>query len=60
MNWQSTKFVHALLVQLVASVALFTGHLDGGTWVAASTISLGIYSISDVVQKRVSNAKEEA
>lgn len=53
MNWSSTKFVHALLVQVVASVALFTGHLDGGTWVAASTIALGIYSIADVAQKKV-------
>ena len=52
MNWQSTKFVHALIVQLVASVALFTRHLDGGTWVAASTIALGIYSIADVAAKR--------
>lgn len=53
MNWKSTKFVHALGVQFVASVALFTGHIDGGTWVAASTLALGIYSISDVAQKRI-------
>lgn len=53
MNWQSTKFAHALLVQLVASVALFTRHIDGGTWVAASTLALGIYSIADVASKRV-------
>lgn len=51
-NWQSTKFLHAILVQLVASVALFTKHLDGGTWVAASTLALGIYSIADVAAKR--------
>jgi hypothetical protein len=51
-NWQSTKFIHAMAVQAVASVALFTGHLDGATWVAASTVSLGIYSIADVIQKK--------
>lgn len=55
MNWQSTKFVHALLVQLVASVALFTGHMDGSIWVAASTIALGIYSLADVAQKKITN-----
>lgn len=54
-NWQSTKFMHAMAVQLVASVALFTKHMDGTTWVAASTIALGIYSIADVVQKRQAN-----
>lgn len=53
MNWQSTKFLHAIGVQAVASVALFTGHLDGSTWVAASTIALGIYSIADVAAKKV-------
>jgi type IV secretory pathway protease TraF len=53
MNWQSTKFLHAIGVQAVASVALFTGHLDGATWVAASTIALGIYSIADVAAKKV-------
>jgi len=53
MNWASTKFVHALGVQLVASVGLFTGHLDGPTWVAASTIALGIYAAADVAQKKL-------
>lgn len=53
MNWQSTKFIHAMGVQVIASVALFTGHLDGPTWVAASTIALGIYAAADVVQKRL-------
>ena len=40
-------------VQMIASVALFTKHLDGGVWLAASTLALGIYSIADVAQKRV-------
>ena len=53
MNWGSTKFLHAMAVQGVASVALFTGHMDGSTWVAASTIALGIYSVADVVAKKV-------
>ena len=53
MNWQSTKFIHAMAVQGVASIALFTGHMDGATWVAASTIALGIYSIADVAAKKV-------
>lgn len=52
-NWKSTKFWHAMSVQMIASVALFTKHLDGGVWLAASTLALGIYSIADVAQKRV-------
>lgn len=57
LNWQSTKFAHALLVQAIASVALFTGHLDGGAWVAASTLALGIYAVADVAQKRIEGAQ---
>ena len=55
MNWQSTKFLHAGFVQLIASVALFTRHLTGAEWIAASTIALGIYAAADVAQKRLAN-----
>ena len=61
MNWQAiipsekTKFLHAGFVQLVASIALFTKHLTGAEWIAASTIALGIYAAADVAQKRLAN-----
>jgi hypothetical protein len=48
MNWKSTKFIHSMGVQIVATVALFTAHLTGGEWIAASTLALGIYSIANV------------
>lgn len=51
MNWRSTKFQHAAFVQLLASVALFTGHLTGAEWIAASTIALAVYTAGDVAQK---------
>jgi hypothetical protein len=57
MNWKSTKFVHALGVQLVATVALFTDHLTGAEWITASTIALGIYAVADVASNRL--AKNE-
>lgn len=53
MNLASTKLWHAMFVQIVSAVALFTGHIDGGTWVAASTISLAVYAAADVMQKKV-------
>lgn len=53
MNWQSRKFVHALIVQLTAGVALFTGHMDGPTWVAASTLALGIYAAANIAHRKV-------
>jgi hypothetical protein len=57
MNWRSTKFVHAIGVQAVATVALFTGHITGSEWIAASTIALGIYAAADVASGRL--AKNE-
>lgn len=48
----SVKLWHALAVQGVSAVALFTGHMDGGTFVAASTITLGIHTAGEVASKR--------
>ena len=53
MNWQSTKFWHAMFVQIVSAVALFTNHLGPETWLGVSTIALGIYAVADVAQKKV-------
>jgi hypothetical protein len=56
MNLGSTKFIHAIGVQVVATVALFTGHITGAEWIAASTIALAIYTAGDVAQKKIANA----
>jgi hypothetical protein len=53
MSWlHNIKLWHALAVQAVSTVALFTGHMDGGTFVAASTITLGIHTAGEVASKR--------
>ena len=55
MNWKSTKFVQSVFIQVTGAIALFAGKVDGGTYVALSTLALSIYAVADVVQKRVSN-----
>ena len=55
MNWRSTKFAQAIFVQITGAVALFVGKVDGGTYVALSTLALSIYAVADVVQKRNAN-----
>ena len=52
-NWRSTKFQQSLFVQITGAVALFADKVDGGTYVALSTLALSIYAVADVVQKRV-------
>lgn len=52
MNWRSTKFLQSAFVQGTGAVALFMGHIDGGTYVALSTLALAIYGAADVADKR--------
>lgn len=52
MNWKSTKFVQSAFVQLTGAIALFIGKIDGGVYVALSSLALTIYAVADVAQKR--------
>lgn len=47
-----TKLLQSAFVQITGAVALFTGKIDGATYVALSTIALGIYATADVIEKR--------
>lgn len=51
-KWRSTKFLQAVFVQVTGAFALFMDKIDGGTYVALSTIALSIYSVADVVQRK--------
>jgi hypothetical protein len=52
-NWRSTKFMQAVFVQVTGAIALFIDKVDGGTYVALSTLALSIYAIADVTDKRL-------
>ena len=52
-NWKSTKFVQAAFVQITGAIALYFDKIDGGTYVALSTLALSIYAIADVTDKRL-------
>ncbi len=47
------KFTLACLAMATSIVGLFTGHLDGGTWVAAQSLILGLYAAANVAQRKV-------
>lgn len=49
---QSRKWLLACFFALTSSVALFTGHLEGGEWVMCSSFILGLYGSINVAQKR--------
>ena len=51
MNYRSTKFFLACFCIVISAIGLFNGSLDGGTWVAAMSLVLGLYGAADVAQK---------
>ena len=53
MKYTSRKFIAAVVVITVASVALFMGKPGGGEWIAATNIALGLYVGANVAQKGV-------
>ena len=60
MRWTSTKFVQAVFVQVTGAIALYLDKVDGGTYVALSTIALSIYAAADVADKRLNGAPDPA
>jgi hypothetical protein len=52
-NWRSTKFIQSAFVQITGALALFLDKIEGGTYVALSTLALSIYAVADVAQKRI-------
>ena len=47
-----TKFWQSAFVQVTGAVALFLRFIDGGTYVALSTLALTVYATANVVEKR--------
>jgi hypothetical protein len=45
--------MQAAFVQISSCVALFTGKIDGGTYVALSTLALSIYAAANVIDKKM-------
>lgn len=48
----SRKFLLTVFFACTGAVALFTGQMDGGTYVALATLILGVYGASNVMDKR--------
>lgn len=53
MKYTSRKFIAAIVVITIASVALFMGKITDTGWIAAVNIALGLYVGANVAQKGV-------
>ena len=47
------KFIQAAFVQISGCIALFTGFIDGGTYVTLSSLALSIYAAASVVENKL-------
>lgn len=52
-KYLSRKFLVALAVVIIATVALFVGRITGAEWLAATNVAIGLYIGGNVVQKGV-------
>jgi len=52
-NYWKPKFLQSAFVQLSGCIALFQGYIDGGTYVALSTLALSIYAAASVVENKM-------
>lgn len=58
-NWRSTKFLQSAFIQVTGAIALFMGKIDGGTYVALSSLALTIYAVTDVADKKFQRGTDE-
>ena len=47
------KFTLAAFAMLVSSLALFTGYIEEGSWIACCSLILGVYASANVAQRKV-------
>jgi hypothetical protein len=55
-KYLSRRFGLAVLFSTVGSVALFTGDMDGGTYVALVTVIMGVYGASTYFGRKAENS----
>ncbi len=54
-GYTSRKFIFAVIIGLIATVALFTGFITGGEWITINTLILGLYSGANVISEKNKN-----
>jgi len=47
------KFLSASFVQVISSIALFTGHIDQGSYIALATMTLATFTAASVVENKI-------
>jgi hypothetical protein len=56
-EFRNTKFWHAAFVQATGTVALFMRVIDGGTYVALSTLALSVYVAGNIAADKMATER---
>ncbi len=58
LNFASRKFLLTLFVQVVGAYGFIIGRMDGGTYVALSTLVLSVYGATSVTDKKLNPTQQ--
>lgn len=47
------KFKMTAFVQVMSTIALFSGHIDQGGYITVSTLALGMFTAGSVVENKI-------
>lgn len=53
MTFASRKFLLTLFIQIIGAYGFIKGRMDGGTYVALSTLVLSVYGATSVTDKKL-------
>ena len=56
-EFRNTKFWQSAFVQVTSAIALFTSLIDGGTYVALSSLALSIYVVGNVASDKMATER---
>ena len=56
-EFRNTKFWQSAFVQVTGALALFTRLIDGGTYVALSSLALSIYVVGNVASDKMATER---
>jgi hypothetical protein len=56
-EFRNTKFWQSAFVQVTGAIALFAKLIDGGTYVALSSLALSIYVVANVASDKMATER---
>lgn len=58
LNLSSRKFLLTLFIQVIGAIGFLKARMDGGTYVALSTLVLSVYGAASVTDKKLNPGQQ--